>query len=449
MQRDELHVLRGDVRVALAALLMCDVHEVSGEDTAGDVVEILRAAEFGRNERDVELLHQARELRPNIVGRTERSLIEVVVPAPLTVAVVVLIRMICVEQSNVVATGMNKLGLCRIRSLLLRARPHEAVPARNHSHDAEHLVRAIKRRRGQESLCQLRLEGKPRHHPPDLCEIPVVIQRPQVVQQLEGAHERLGRGRVHEIEVHEVVDAHALQMQDHRPQIRPQNLRIRRLLQLRVERDLRIQPKTLPRPRPPRAPRALLRARLGYRAHEQRLHADARVVHLLLREARVDDVHDALDRERRLGNVGGDDDLAAARAAWAARRGRGVEDALLAVRGEGGVEGEDDESAAGVGVLRAFFEDGGAGVLDFFLAGEEEEDVALGLGGVDLDDGPDGSLDVVVLGLGGVEYFDGVHPALDVHDGGVVKVLGELAGVQGGGHDDELELRAAADELLE
>lgn len=60
--------------------------------------------------------------------------------------------------------------------------------------------------------------------------------------------------------------------------------------------------------------------------------------HLLLGKAGVDHVHDAVDGERRLGDVGGHDDLAAGRAAGARRRGRGVEDALLLLGRQRGVE---------------------------------------------------------------------------------------------------------------
>lgn len=42
---------------------------------------------------------------------------------------------------------------------------------------------------------------------PELGELPLVVQRPDVVEQLEHLHERLMRRQVHEIEVHQVVDA--------------------------------------------------------------------------------------------------------------------------------------------------------------------------------------------------------------------------------------------------
>ena len=51
---------------------------------------------------------------------------------------------------------------------------------------------------------------------------------------------------------------------------------------------------------------------LGHGRHDERLHARARVVRVLLAEAGVDDVDDAVDRERGLGDVGGEHHLARA-----------------------------------------------------------------------------------------------------------------------------------------
>ena len=78
---------------------------------------------------------------------------------------------------------------------------------------------------------------------------------------------------------------------------------------------------------------------------------------------------------------------------------------------------------------------------------------------MNLDDSPDGGLEVVSLGLRGVEYLHGVGPevtrcqllsysggrsvpARHVHQGGVVEVGLELARVQGGGHDHQLQVLA-------
>ena len=53
--------------------------------------------------------------------------------------------------------------------------------------------------------------------------LPVVVKRAQVVEQLEGAHERLGRRRVHKVKVHQVVNAKLLQLQHHRAEVGPEN----------------------------------------------------------------------------------------------------------------------------------------------------------------------------------------------------------------------------------
>lgn len=70
--------------------------------------------------------------------------------------------------------------------------------------------------------------------------------------------------------------------------------------------------------------------------------------HLLLSKTGVDDKHNAIDGQTSLGNVSGNNDLAAGGAAGACRRRRGVKDALLLLRGEGGVEGVDLDGAHAV-----------------------------------------------------------------------------------------------------
>ena len=64
-----------------------------------------------------------------------------------------------------------------------------------------------------------------------------------------------------------------------------------------------VQPEALPGLRPTGTTRALLRGGLRDRRNQKRLDADAGVVHLLLREAGVDHVHDTVDGQRRLGDV--------------------------------------------------------------------------------------------------------------------------------------------------
>ena len=55
--------------------------------------------------------------------------------------------------------------------------------------------------RGDEHLGHLRVQGELRHEAADRRQVAFVVQGAQVVEQLERAHERLGGGGGHEVEV--------------------------------------------------------------------------------------------------------------------------------------------------------------------------------------------------------------------------------------------------------
>ena len=54
---------------------------------------------------------------------------------------------------------------------------------------------------------------------------------------------------------------------------------------------------------PPRPPSPLIRRRFRHRHHGEGLHARARVVGVLLAEARIDHEDDVVDRDGRLGDI--------------------------------------------------------------------------------------------------------------------------------------------------
>ena len=68
---------------------------------------------------------------------------------------------------------------------------------------------------------------------------------------------------------------------------------------------------------------------------------------------------------------------------------------------------------------------------------------------MDLEHGDDTRFQVVGLGGFGVHDVDGEAPPRDVEDGGVIKVLGELGGVERGGRDEEFQIGAEARNVLE
>lgn len=76
----------------------------------------------------------------------------------------------------------------------------------------------------------------------------------------------------------------------------------------------------------------------------------------------------------------------------------------------------------------------------YLLSCEEEQDVPLAsLAHVDLDDGADGRLQVVPLWLRRVEDLHGVRASGDGQQRTLVEIHLELAGVERGAHDDDLE----------
>ena len=78
--------------------------------------------------------------------------------------------------------------------------------------------------------------------------------------------------------------------------------------------------------------RSLLGGCLGNGRYEKTFNAASRVINLLFAEAWIDDVNNAVDRQRRLGNVGADDAFPPGGAPWIFG-GRGpLEDPLLLSR---------------------------------------------------------------------------------------------------------------------
>ena len=58
------------------------------------------------------------------------------------------------------------------------------------------------------------------------CEVPVIIQHCQVVEELQRLHQGLWGLQVHEVEVDQVIDPEFLQLDHRSPEVRPQDLRV-------------------------------------------------------------------------------------------------------------------------------------------------------------------------------------------------------------------------------
>ena len=177
---------------------------------------------------------------------------------------------------------------------------------------------------------------------------------------------------------------------------------------------------------------ALLGAAAGNRLDRQPLRMGPRVVAVDPGQSRVDDVADAGNRQRRFGDVGGDDDAAAVRAG---------EHPLLLGSGQAAEQRQDLDVPFGQPVLQEV-----AGLADVPLPGHEYEDVPGGrllqqlfdrghrcLGVGELLPFPENLFQRPVADL------DRVHPAGDLDDRSAAESPRELFDVDGRRGDDELE----------
>mmetsp|Transcript_2137 Transcript_2137/g.3137 ORF Transcript_2137/g.3137 Transcript_2137/m.3137 type:complete len:391 (-) Transcript_2137:559-1731(-) len=357
--------------------------------------------------------------------------------------------MVGVEQGQVVPIHVGKLCLHLVCCLLRLLWSEEYGGDRDHGHDAEHLVGAVELRRGQDHLGQLGVQGQLRHSVAQVREVAIVVQCPQIVEQLQGPHQRLGRRGVHEVEVDQVLHTELEQGEHHVAHLGAQDLGVGLLLQLLVEGLLRVQPEALAWPGTSRTPGSLVGTGLGDGRHQQGLHADTGVVHLLLAEPWIHHVDHPVDGEGSLGNVGGHHHLAPGGTTWEAGTRGTLEDELLLFWGQTGVQGENHHLALVLIAVAGLVPQFAAGVFNLLFAGEEQQYVPRLLTFVNLYDGAYGSLHVVPLGLGHVEDLDGVHAPGHLEQGGAVEVLLELERVQGGAHHHHLQVRPLVQQLLD
>mmetsp|Transcript_31993 Transcript_31993/g.75370 ORF Transcript_31993/g.75370 Transcript_31993/m.75370 type:complete len:202 (+) Transcript_31993:814-1419(+) len=176
-------------------------------------------------------------------------------------------------------------------------------PDREARHDDEHLLVALDLFRHDEHLGEGRVQRKLHHFAACCCELPRVAQRPEDPKLVHGVeHDLLGRG-VHEVEVQQVLDAEGLEEEDDVAEVGALDLRDRVVQHLKLVGRLGVEAPRNARPRPPCPPLPLPRVRLALGSDLERVHAHARVVDLELIVAAVDDVLDAVDRQRRLCDV--------------------------------------------------------------------------------------------------------------------------------------------------
>lgn len=184
------------------------------------------------------------------------------------------------------------------------------------------------------------------------------------------------------------------------------------------------------------------------RADEQRLDSETRIVHLLLRKARVDHVHDAVDCERGLSYVGCNDDFTTWFSLVVGAR-RWVEDFILLGWRQSAIQGQDFDFAMVISKFLTLVPNVLACLLNFFLARQEDQNVTSWFLDVNLHYSLDRRLVVVFLRRLRIEDFNRVHAAWDIDERRSREVLLEALSVKGCTHHNYLELWALWQDFFE
>eukprot|EP00162_Nutomonas_longa_P013791 comp21710_c0_seq1/m.48328 comp21710_c0_seq1/g.48328 ORF comp21710_c0_seq1/g.48328 comp21710_c0_seq1/m.48328 type:complete len:398 (-) comp21710_c0_seq1:968-2161(-) len=303
-------------------LLGCIRKESSGDRHANAVV-----CAPARDNVELVAVHDCEQLLADVLGPLHRAALDKVVKAPRCRVVVALPCLIHGEQREMVAFDLVELCLFQIGLLLLVAGPVEDGLHGEHRDDGQQLLGASQVDRDNQRLCHLRLERELGHLAAEAREQAFVVERAKRMQTRERRDQTLHGRRIHEIEAEQIVDPHRLELEHRVAQIAALNLWHGGREQLVAVCRLRVQTVALARARATRTSCALARCSLGDWGHNQRIHAVLGIVHVLLGEPRVDDIVDAVDGERGLGDVGCKNHLASAGR-------RRLKDARLHLRGQ-------------------------------------------------------------------------------------------------------------------
>mmetsp|Transcript_15053 Transcript_15053/g.32129 ORF Transcript_15053/g.32129 Transcript_15053/m.32129 type:complete len:663 (-) Transcript_15053:611-2599(-) len=452
-RRVERHQLVVVERAVLrTALVPRHLDEEAAEQTAahGLISAVCRHVALARRGKlavEVEALEQLGERDAHVRDCLERARVEEVIKGPLGRVAIRSVGGVCAQQRQVIARRVREVRLGGVGGLAKLARTHERRGQAEQRRERQHLLDAPVLHRLEEHLPELRLERQLGQHLSGGGEVGSDVERAEMVEELEGAHHGLGRRRVDEVKLGYVGHAETLQLQHERAQLGAQHLRVGLHEQVRAERRLRVQAEALAGARSACTSGALLGGGPRDGRDDERLDAQPRVVELLLCEARVDHIHDAVDRQRRLSHVCRKHDLACVAAALSRARRRFKDESLL-LHGQRRVERQHQHLARlwhGVDLLLCL----AASLLDLLLAGQKDEHIAGRLVQVNLQHGAYGGVEIVLHGLRRVVELHRVEPPRHRQQRRVVKVAAELLGVERRAHDNHLELRPQREQLLD
>ena len=332
-----------------------------------------------------------------------------------------------------VAKRAEEPGVRLSRLLLGRGRGDEyGGVAADHCDDGDDLLQTTfaEFHRFDDGPSEHGVHGQPGELAAEVGQVSRRVERLEPVEQFQCADERGFRGRVHEVEREWVLDVHRLELEHDRREVCTLYLRLRDVLQAH-ECVLGEEPVTFAGSFATCTSRPLPGLGLGDGQDLQEVRAEAGVVGPGLDKARVHDVPDAGDGDRRFGDVGRQD-------AFPVAFGNGREREQLFVGRQRRIHRHHVElrslesrrlpvvdvhlvllepGVAEVGVRQGLdpLVDQSVRHLDFVLSCQEPENIPLVLVVVQLNNGGHQCVEVTLLRLGEVKHVHLVLPALDVN----------------------------------
>mmetsp|Transcript_52130 Transcript_52130/g.124170 ORF Transcript_52130/g.124170 Transcript_52130/m.124170 type:complete len:236 (+) Transcript_52130:600-1307(+) len=234
-----------------------------------------------------------------------------------------------------ITIDMNKLLLLPIRILAFVLWPHEDQRGVQDGHQRQNLVGASVLRRQQKHPRKLWLQRELGCLGSKVSEAAIPFDHLQGVQLFKSPHESLWGRRIDEWKMNDVLHTQLQQLQHHHCKVGAQNLWKGLVCEASAEGLLCVESVALAWASSTGSAGALCGRCLGDRAHQQGLLPNARVVDLLLGEARIHDVHNAIYSNGGFSNVRRYNHLPTGRTTRTLRPRNRLEDPLLQVRGQG------------------------------------------------------------------------------------------------------------------
>ncbi len=391
--------------------------------------------------RDVELLHHPDQLLVDVLPLAHPVVVEEVLATQLVHLVArALAARVLPEGPQLQVAGevralVAELAVGLVGLLLHVARPVARILQAERRGDHDDLAQRALVAAAEDHPAEPRIDRQPAELMAQLGQRAVLVDRAELLERAVALLDRARLRRIEEREVLDVAELEVLHPQDHAGEADPLDLRIGER-RPRLEVALLVQPEAHAALGPAAPALALVGARLGDLLDEQLRHAGPHAVAIDPRQAAVDDIDDAGDGQRGLGDVGRQDHPPA---------GPAVEHALLLGGRQSGVQRQHrrmrDRSPL----------DLGQGLADLALARQEHQDVVARVHLGDLVDRVGDRVGEVLLVVARrpIDQLDRVGPARHLDHRRAAEELREPVGLERRRADDHAQVAAARQQALQ